>query len=93
LPWQRLSYILSSTLRSLAQDACKSGDTGTTTRTRVSDAVCSILGGVWLVFCHRVSGRRSANFEDMAIENIHSSHSGLGSGAFQLTPAEANAHC
>ena len=70
MPSQRLLYIPLFTLRSLAQDACKSGDTGTTTRTRVSDAVCSILGGVWLVFWHRVSGRHSDELKDMSLKSF-----------------------
>lgn len=69
-PSQRSSYPPSSIWRSLAQDACKSGGTSTTTRTRASDDVCSILGGVWLVFSHRASGRHSDNFKDMAFKSF-----------------------
>lgn len=70
LPSQKLLYIHLFTLRSLAQDACKSGDTGTITGTRVSDAVCSIPGGVWLVFWHRVSRRHLGKLKDKSLKSV-----------------------
>jgi hypothetical protein len=55
-------------LCSSVQDSCKSGGTGTITRTRASDVLYSTLGGVWSVFCRRVSAENSPKTNVLSTE-------------------------